>query len=170
MVAGQNWPSNCRSKDELLRGKEPKVVDVVTAVRKGYNRVRYFFEKRFYKLKGKIYLTGTPSFLTDRREVVFPDLEFDIKTRNVIVKVAAWILKTRITEQLRANVRIPLGGKLDDLKVALSAGLNRQLGSNAQMTGRVDSLVVNSVFIGSTGINARATADGRAGISVNWQF
>ena len=152
-----------------IRGEEPEVVDVVTAVKVAYNRVRYFFEKRLYKLKGKVYLVGTPQYLPDRREIVFPDLEYDIETRNVIAKIANWILKTRLTQQLRANVKFPVGDKLDSLKGNLSAGLNRPLGPRATLSGEVESLTVERVFLGDGAIRSRVNLRGRAALSVQWR-
>ncbi len=152
-----------------IRGKEPPVEDVVTAIKVAYNRVRYFFEKKFYKLKGKVYLVGTPQYLTDRREIVFPDLEYDIQTRNVIVKIANWILKTRLTEQLRANVKMPLGGKLDSVKNRLSAGLNRELGPNARLSGNVESLTVERVYLSDAALQGRVNLRGNAAVSVQWK-
>jgi hypothetical protein len=152
-----------------IRGDEPPVEDVVTAIKVAYNRVRYFFEKKFYKLKGKVYLVGTPQYLTDRREIVFPDLEYDIQTRNVIVKIANWILKTRLTEQLRANVKMPLGDKLDSVKNRLSAGLNRELGPNARLSGNVESLTVERVYLSDAALQGRVNLRGNAAVSGQWK-
>lgn len=152
-----------------IRDNEPQVVDVVTAIVKAFKRVRYFFEKRLYKLKGKIYLTGTPQYLTDRREIVFPDLEYDLETRNVIARIANWILRTRLTERLRADVKFPLGDRLDSLKNNASAALNRALGTHATLTGRVDSLRVERVYVGNSAFKGRVALDGSAELSVNWR-
>lgn len=152
-----------------IRGDEPKIEDVVTAVKVAYNRVRYFFEKRLYKLKGKVYLVGTPQYLPDRREIVFPDLEYDIETRNIIAKIANWILKTRLTQQLRANVKMPIGDKLDSVKTNLSAGLNRELGPRATMSGEVESLTVERVFLGEGALRSRVNLRGRVALAVRWR-
>jgi hypothetical protein len=152
-----------------IRSKEPKVVDVVTAVEKAFKVVRYLIEKKFYKLKGTVYFTGTPDYRIDQREIVFPDLEYDIQTRNVILKLANWILKTRLTEQLRTNVKFPLGEKLDAFKQNASAAINRPLGSHAALTGQVDSLTIQRIFIAPNAIKGRVAADGVAALSVNWK-
>jgi hypothetical protein len=152
-----------------IRSKEPKVVDVVTAVEKAFKVIRYFIEKKFYKLKGKVYFTGTPQYLSDSREIVFPDLEYDIETRNLIVKIANWILKTRLTEQLRANARFPMGQKLDDLKNTVSAALNRPLGTHATLKGQVDTLAIDRIYIASDAIKGRFGLKGQAALDVNWK-
>jgi hypothetical protein len=152
-----------------IRSKEPKVVDVVTAVEKAFKVVRYWIEKKLYKLKGRVYFTGTPQYMTDTREVIFPDLEYDIKTRNVIVKVANWILKTRLTEELRARARLPLGPKLDALKGSASAALNRPLGTHATLSGQVDLLRLDRIFIAPNSINGRVAMKGAAALDVNWR-
>jgi Domain of unknown function (DUF4403) len=152
-----------------IRSQEPKVVDVVTAVEKAFKVVRYWIEKKLYKLKGKIFFVATPQYLTDKREVIFPDLEYDIQTRNIIVKVANWILKTRLTEQLRANVKFPLGDKLDTLKSSASAAMNRPLGSHATLSGQIDTLRIDRIFIAPAGINGRVALKGTAALAVDWK-
>jgi hypothetical protein len=152
-----------------ILGSEPKVVDIVTALAKAFNRVRYFFEKRLYKLKGKIYLTGTPQYQADRREIIFPDLEYDLQTKNVIAKIANWILKTRLTERLRAAVKLPLGNGLDTLQTNLSAGLNRPLGPRAILSGTIDSLAVERVYVGDGALRGRVVINGNAALAVSWK-
>lgn len=154
---------------EAIKGEDPKVEDVVTAVKFVYNRVRYFFEKRLYHLKGKIFLVGTPQYSTGDRQIVFPDLEYDLNTENIIARIASWILKTKLTEQLRVRVKFRLGDKLDSLKENLSAGLNRSLGSRARLTGQVDSLRVEKVFIAPNSLNGRVALDGTAALNVSWK-
>src|SRR6266446_3362627 len=118
-------------KGRAIKERMPKVVDLATLLESGFKHLRYWLEKKFYKLRGTIYLLGTPNYSSSDRTLTFPDLEYDIETRNVIVKIASWILKTTLTERLRAEAKLPAGQKLDEARNSLSAALNRQIGDNA---------------------------------------
>lgn len=51
--------------------------------------------------KGTIYLTGTPLLDTAKNELSMPDLDFDINSRNALIKTASWILNGKIERKLR---------------------------------------------------------------------
>jgi hypothetical protein len=153
---------------KAIPGEYPKVVDVVTALRKAFGKTRDFFEKRLFRLKGTIYLAGTPHYEQGERVIFFPDAEYDVDTRNVIARVASWIFRAQVTERLRREARIPLGPKLDLLRDGLTAGLNRDLGPNARLSGTVDSLRIELVFIDGPALKGRVVADGNAGVTVRW--
>ncbi|HJP93947.1 MAG TPA: DUF4403 family protein [Pyrinomonadaceae bacterium] len=149
-----------------IPGEYPKVVDVVTALRKGFGKTRDFFEKRFFHLKGTIYIAGTPKYATDERTIFFPDAEYDIETRNVIARIANWIFRAQVTERLRQEAKIPLGPKLDALRDGLTNGLNRDLGPNAHLSGSVDSLRVELIYVDTDSLKGRVVADGKAEVTV----
>jgi hypothetical protein len=151
-----------------VKGKMPKVVDVVTGVERGAKEVRYLAEKIFYRLKGKIYLTGTPTYLQDQRTVIFPDLEYDLETRNVIAKVASWILKTRITDYLRSHVKFSIGNKIDQIRNDLTNALNRPIGQAAKLQGTVEKLELSGLYVRDNGILARTDLGGTARLDVIW--
>ena len=166
---GEKVALELQVKGRAIKGDIPEIVDVVTLVESSFKHIRYWFEKKFYKLKGKIYLTGTPTYMAAERTITFPDLEYDIETRNVIVKIANWILKTKLTERLRADVKLPIGDKLDTLKSNLSNSLNRPIGDNATLRGKVDRLALDRIFVGNNVIMVRILLDGEAELIVDWK-
>lgn len=90
--------------------------------------------------KGRLYLTGTPVYDPSTKLISFPDLDYDIKTKNILVEVASWLLKPKLTQLLRDRAKWNISQKLDDLKTTLQKGLTRDFGNGISSTGSIDSL------------------------------
>ena len=66
------------------------------------------------ELPGTIMLLGTPVFDSVAGEVHFPDLTVSLENEDLGGQVAAWLLRTQLIDDVRAQARIPLAGVLAD--------------------------------------------------------
>jgi hypothetical protein len=115
-----------------------------------------------------IYLLGTPTYHEKERVIDFPDMDFDIKTSDFLVQMADFIAGSGMREQLRQQAVIPVGKKLDDLKVQLTQLLNRPLGRFARLRTTVTSLKMEEAFVSDYGLEGRVALDGDAAVDVSW--
>jgi hypothetical protein len=92
--------------------------------------------------KGEFYLTGTPIFAADSQYISFPDMQFDIKSKSVLLKSAKWFFDKKITDMLREATEIDLSPYMDTLKQELNANLNMELYEGIQMSGSVKKIEV----------------------------
>jgi hypothetical protein len=115
------------------------------------------------------YLVGTLHYFPKSRMFELPDLDFDVKTGDLLVQVAEWIFKSDIRNLLRQKARIPVGPKLDDLKQKLSDALNRPLGDRLHLATQVNSFRVMEAFADNEGMKARVALDGEAHLNVDWR-
>ena len=74
------------------------------------------------------------------KERVFdlPDLDYDVQSSDLLVRVASWMFKSDFKKQLRQVAKFPVGAKMDLLKVKVSKALNRTFGPSTHLQTRVD--------------------------------
>ena len=135
--------------------------------------VKLHYNPLIVNLTGKparmtLYLGGTPRFLSKQRAFDFPDLDFDIKSNDLMVKIARWILDSDLKNQLRKFTRIPVGPKMDSLKARLNVVLNKSLSHNISLSTQVNSLKMLDGFADNDGIEARISIRGAATMQVKW--
>ncbi|MDC3252991.1 DUF4403 family protein [Crocinitomicaceae bacterium] len=97
------------------------------------------------KTNGTIYLVGTPTFNSNKQHISFPDLEFDLNTKSMLLKSAKWMFDKKITNALRQSASIDLKPTLDHLKTTINNGLNRNLGSGILMTGNTQTIKIDLI-------------------------
>ncbi|HTC21828.1 MAG TPA: DUF4403 family protein [bacterium] len=115
-----------------------------------------------------LYLSGTPRFLPQQRAVDFPDLDFDIKSNDLMVKIPGWILDSGIKDQLRKITRIPIGPKMDALKARLNVVLNKSLSPDISLSTQVNTFKILDGFADNDGIEVRVAIKGAATMQVMW--
>lgn len=115
-----------------------------------------------------LFLMGTPRYNAKERMFDFPDLDYDIKSTDLVVEVADWLNKSGFTDQLRKSVKIPLGPRLDIFKARMNKVLNRPLNLFTRLNTQVDSLKVLGAFADDEGIEMRISVMGTAFLEVIW--
>ncbi len=115
-----------------------------------------------------LYLKGTPRYRPARRVFDMPDLDYDIKTSDLMVQVADWLFKSDFRNQLRKVVKIPVGPKMDMLKVRMDLVLNRPIGQFTRLSTQVNKFKVLDGFADNEGIEVRFQVQGNAVLQVTW--
>jgi hypothetical protein len=116
-----------------------------------------------------LYLSGTPRYLPKKRVFDLPDLDYDIKSSDLMLQVADFILKGDFRNQLRGIAIVPAGLKMDILKAKITKKLNRALGRYAHVRTQVNSFEVLDGFADNEGFEARVTFKGTATLEVIWR-
>jgi len=111
--------------------------------------------------KGILYLIGTPVIDPVTNKLTVPDLSFDIRSRNLLIKLANWLLDAKITEQIKANCTYDLTSVLNMTKQRFQTELNRNITPDIQMKGIVDGLKVTTIFPESAILKLRVYTTGK---------
>lgn len=115
--------------------------------------------------KGKIFLTGTPKMDTLTNLINLPDLEFNLETKNFLVKTAGWILKSNLKKMIQENINFYMTLNLNDTKKELEKQLNEYpLATGFKMKSKIDQLSVDNIQITSDGILIDIGIGGNLGI------
>jgi hypothetical protein len=89
--------------------------------------------------KGHAYFIGTPTYNAVTNRLSFPDLEYDIDTKNLFLKLIEWLKHDEFRDDLRGRLVVDLSSKIQPLRQQLEAALNRTAGA-VKFAGQVASL------------------------------
>ena len=96
--------------------------------------------------KGTIYFTGTPVYDNTTHKLSVPDLDFDIKTRSLLIKVAAWMLNAQITNQLRSAAQYDLTNTLANAKMTIETNLSKQISASISSVCHISDVNLVGIF------------------------
>ncbi|MFN5911547.1 MAG: DUF4403 family protein, partial [Bacteroidota bacterium] len=118
------------------------------------------------KKKGTLFLVGTPTFDVENQVISFPDLEFDIKTKNALLKSAEWIFSSRITDLFRQQAHFDLKPQLMRLKEDLNKEINREIAEKIFLNGKIDAMSVEGIYPSGNTLIIRASAVGNLSLKM----
>jgi hypothetical protein len=116
--------------------------------------------------KGIVYLIGTPVFDSVKNTIHIPDLAFELKSRNVLLKTANWLLNDRLTSKIRTAAVFDMSRILQQYKGTINTQLNKQLTAAVRIYGSVDSMKVNALLTSPQSLFLRVHATGQLGIKM----
>lgn len=116
---------------------------------------------------GDIYLRGRPYYDPLAQTISLKDLKFDLDTRNLLQQSASWLLQGTLTRTLEKNLTIPVGSYLADMqKLAQDRLKNYPIAKGITLSGRLDEIKPEGVFLTPTALLAVVNARGRIDVRV----
>lgn len=95
---------------------------------------------------GQLFFVGTPVFNDSLQEISFPDMTFELETKNALLKSAKWLFNDKITDLIREHSKYSLTSILNDATKELNVQLNKKIDNSIILNGKVKSLKVRTVF------------------------
>lgn len=118
------------------------------------------------KRKGTLYLVGTPVFDSVQQIISFPDLEFDLQTKNALLKSAKWLFSNKITDLMRENAVFDLKPHLEEMKKTVQKEMNRELSKGVFLSGTVESISLSRIFPNHDRLILRINSKGELKLSM----
>ncbi len=103
-------------------------------------RVRFSGDK-----KGVLFLRGTPHLEKETQLLHFPDLDFDLETKSLLLKSAKWLFSEKITEKLREATKQEIGGHLNEARTMINQSLSFQY-EDYKVKGLISKMEVEELF------------------------
>jgi hypothetical protein len=116
---------------------------------------------------GRLRFLGTPAYNAKKREVLVPDLDYDLQTDDKLINTYAWLKADDLRAQFRQRARFGVGDAIDRGKQLLLIGLNRTIGDALTLGAKVDSVAVKGLFVTKEGLIVRGEATGLAFVAVH---
>lgn len=116
---------------------------------------------------GLVYFVGTPRFDPATRQLYVPDLAYDVRSADMLVRGLEWLRRDDFQNLLRSRARFPVADLVEQARQRLERGMNRRLGQNATLVTQIATGDVLAVRATSRGILVRASANGSARLEVN---
>lgn len=118
------------------------------------------------KVKGRLYLEGVPNYDLATQTLLVRDLAYTLDTRNLILKLAAWLNNKIIIQAIQSKAKFPVADKLVDAKNKLQQAINRDINPHVSVSGNVDGLTPLGVTTSLNGIQAVALTKGNVQLTI----
>ena len=142
------------------------VTDTVQPVTDLWSALRFFFGSIYNAINGRLwtgrakaYLSGTPTFDASRRDVLSPDLDYIVETRDFLFSSLDWLAHAPLIEYLRVKTQLDFGNELDNLYPAINGAINRPSG-DVLLSGYTNNVRPEVVYATDAGITIRIRAIG----------
>jgi hypothetical protein len=116
--------------------------------------------------KGTLFLTGIPEFNNTTNVLKMNNLQYDLSTKNILLKSAKWLLNETIRKKMEQSMVVDLTPQIEDLKKTMNSALNQTLNKNIRLEGTVKSININTLQSRSEEIFVRAIINGNIAVKV----
>ena len=118
-------------------------------------------------VKGTIYLSGKPYYDKEASSLRIKDLDFDIRTKNVLIRSASWILHQSLLQTLGKKLSFSIDDQLKSAQNQLQSFLdgNKKV-QYFGISGTIDKPEIGDIFITQESVKAVIIFTGRIKISL----
>ena len=96
--------------------------------------------------KGIFYLTGKPAYDATTKIIELRDLDFDIRSKNTLLKTAAWLFNKRIVNELKKYSRFDLSSYINTAIISINQQLNKEWMKGIQSNGKMDEIKIVGLY------------------------
>ena len=96
--------------------------------------------------EGTAYLVGKPVYDEQSKMLEIKNLEFDIKTKDALLKAADWLFNRRILSTISQYTRFDLSQYINNAKTMMNAQLNKEWMPGIRSEGVVNDLKLTGIF------------------------
>lgn len=130
------------------------------------------FEKLVIKINfsgtntGVFFLTGKPVYDKDKRMLEVKDIDFDIKSKNILLGSADWLFNKKITKEISKYAQFELGAFIDSAKITINEQLNRELTSGVRSYGNIKDISIAGLYPMQQYLVIRSNCEGNLAVKV----
>jgi hypothetical protein len=116
---------------------------------------------------GTVYLKGKPYYDPATQSVALYNLDYDLDTRNKLIKTANWLAKGKFVRTLQEKLRIPLGDRIEEVKEMIQNRItDKQVAKGVIVNAHLEDLSPAEVYITPQSIVAVVIARGKAEVKI----
>lgn len=117
--------------------------------------------------KGTFYLLGTPAFDNTKAQLTLKNVEYDIATKNVLIKTAKWMMDETIRKKLEEQMMFDLSDLVNLTKKSIGESLNQTMDGGIKLQGKLKTLEIAGWSLQQDAIWIRAKTQGDLNVSVD---
>lgn len=119
-------------------------------------------------INGVIYLKGIPHYDAASRTLSLKNVDYDLDTKNVLLKTANWLLQGKFAKQIEQQFVFSVGDQVDEAQKAIRQQLtNRKVAKGVAFGGRLDHLDPDQVYLTPTSLVALIVAKGQIDVKID---
>ena len=116
---------------------------------------------------GTFYLTGQPLYNAEKKQLEISKMEFDIKTKDLLVRSASWLFNRKILTVLQGYSKFDLTSYETDFLAQINRQMVREVYPGVMLYGSVQSISLSKIQPLKEKLVARITSTGNLGLRVN---
>lgn len=116
--------------------------------------------------RGTFYLTGKPFYNKEKRMLELKDVDFDLKSRSVLLQTAEWLFSKKIINEITESTRFDLSSYIDTAKVRISEQLNQEWVKGISSEGKINDIQLIGVYPLGKSLIIRSNCTGDLAVKV----
>ncbi len=117
--------------------------------------------------KGTFYLLGVPTFEHTKNQIALKNVEYDIATKNVLIKTAKWMMDETIRKKLEAQMVFDVSDLMNLTKKSIGESLNQTLDGGIKIQGKLKSLEISGWSLQQDALWVRAKSLGDLSVNID---
>lgn len=116
---------------------------------------------------GTLFLLGNPSFDSEKKIVSVKNVEYDLSTKNLLLKSAKWLLNETIRKKMEEAMVVDISSTLLSAEKSINESLNKKLDGGITLKGNLKKLNITDISPREKEILVRVNLSGNVGVSLN---
>ncbi|MBI5858070.1 MAG: DUF4403 family protein [Sphingobacteriales bacterium] len=96
--------------------------------------------------EGVIYLLGKPVYNKEKRTIEVTDIDFDIKSKNLLLGSADWLFDKKITKEISKNSAFDCSAFIDTAKTNINRQLNQEWVKGVRSYGNISDIKLIGIY------------------------
>ena len=88
-------------------------------------------------------------YIDDKQHLKIRDVDFDLKTKSILLHSAKWMLDDKIKEKLQQAVDVDLGPMLLETQKAIEEQLNTEITKGVWLSGKINEMQIQNLLLTS---------------------
>ena len=136
----------------------------VSGEENGHMKIRLDFKGSF---NGTVFLSGKPVYNQENKSIEVEDIDYDLETRNLLLKTGRWLFNNRILSELKKYTSFGLSDYYAKAAVSLNGWLNREWTKGIRGAGSVSDIKLTAVYALPQHLLIRTNCAGKLSITVS---
>jgi len=116
---------------------------------------------------GTVNFTGKPVYNPEKKTIEVQDLDYDLKTKNLLLKTAKWLFNKRIISELKKYTSFDMSQYYDTASKSMNAWLNREWTKGIRGSGTVNELKLTALYALPEHLLIRSNCNGKLNVQVS---
>ena len=116
---------------------------------------------------GLVFFRGQPAFDTLTNKIYFKDIDFDLKTKNILYKTGAWLLHGTVKKIMARNFVYDISHDIEGAKISIRKYLsNYEYANLLVIKGTVDNLSLKKIVTDEESVKVIFYSAGTVGVNI----